>query len=129
MCRVLLIDDAPDIHKIVKSLIESDNSLQHCELKSAFDGASAKQLYTDFQPQIVITDIYMPEIDGYDLTIYFKTSEPSPYVIAITGGDLNFQSVAQSLSTVKQLGADAIVKKVDLCSRLPQLMMDSSLCS
>ena len=124
----MLIDDAPDIHKIVKSVLQSEGLLAHCELKSAFDGAAAKQLFTEFQPDIVITDIYMPEVDGYDLTIYFKTSDPAPYVIAITGGDLARKSIAQSLSTVKQLGADAIIKKADLCQRLAPSMLDSNLC-
>ncbi len=64
MIRVLVIDDEPLNHQLVARALEP---LQ-CSLQSAENGQSGISLAHSIQPDIIITDVMMPGMNGYELT-------------------------------------------------------------
>jgi CheY-like chemotaxis protein/class 3 adenylate cyclase len=60
---VLLVDDSPLIHRHTVPLLEDDGY----EVRSARDGAEAIELARAIGPDLVITDVEMPLVDGYEL--------------------------------------------------------------
>ena len=64
MIRVLVIDDEPLNHQLVARALEP---LQ-CAVHSANDGHSGISLAHSLQPDLIITDVMMPDINGYEVT-------------------------------------------------------------
>jgi DNA-binding response OmpR family regulator len=58
---VLLADDSPMIHRHTAPILEDEGY----EVRSAYDGAEAVELARALGPDLVITDVEMPKLDGY----------------------------------------------------------------
>ena len=64
MIRVLIIDDEPINHKLVARALESLNY----ELHFAADGMEGVTKARNLEPDLIITDVMMPDLNGYELT-------------------------------------------------------------
>jgi pilus assembly protein CpaE len=64
MTRILMIDDEPLNHQLVAHALEP----LHCAVHSADNGKSGITLAHSLQPDLIITDVMMPDIDGYEVT-------------------------------------------------------------
>ncbi|HSS21959.1 MAG TPA: PAS domain S-box protein [Pyrinomonadaceae bacterium] len=62
-CRVLIADDDQKVCALLTELIENEGY----DVRSAVDGAEALQLVASFEPDVVISDVVMPVIDGIEL--------------------------------------------------------------
>jgi signal transduction histidine kinase len=60
--RVLLVDDNRDMREYVERLLS-----RHCEVRTAENGKAAMDLALQDPPELVLTDVMMPEMDGFDL--------------------------------------------------------------
>jgi CheY-like chemotaxis protein len=70
--RVLIIDDAKDVAEITMEMIRSMGHIAEC----AYDGTSAMGLAVRFQPDIVMVDLVMPEMDGFELVRELRAMFP-----------------------------------------------------
>lgn len=81
--RVLIVDDAPTIPALIQVLLMG----MGCEFRVAVNGRSALTTAQEFQPDLVISDVEMPELDGYGLCEALR-AEPSlrgTSVLMLTG--------------------------------------------
>ena len=76
--RLLLADDSPTIQKVVELLLSPENF----EIKSVNDGEEALKTIDSFRPDIVLADIDMPSINGYQLCERIKKN-PSTSTIPV----------------------------------------------
>jgi diguanylate cyclase (GGDEF)-like protein len=74
--RVMIVDDDPDIRTIVRVLFEQDNY----EVATAADGEEALALVGEFQPELIILDVMMPGIDGYQVCEELKKSFETAHI-------------------------------------------------
>jgi PAS domain S-box-containing protein len=80
--RVLVVDD---LHASADTLAMMLEGLGQ-EIRTAYDGASALSLVREFHPDVVISDIAMPNMDGYNLAQRIRKVEGErPFLIALTG--------------------------------------------
>lgn len=81
--RVLLADDSPTIQKVVELLLSTENF----EIKVASDGEEALGLIDSYSPDIVLADVGLPKVNGYQLCEKIKRnpSTSSVPVILLTG--------------------------------------------
>jgi DNA-binding response OmpR family regulator len=81
--RVLLADDSPTIQKVVELLLSSENF----EIKAVGDGEEALGLIDSFSPDIVLVDVGLPKINGYQLCERIKRNPATSSipVILLTG--------------------------------------------
>jgi CheY-like chemotaxis protein len=81
--RVLLVDDEPDSNEIVKMVL----SARGATVFEAADGQEGLEIFRHRRPNLVLTDISMPEVDGWELLQRIRVSgdglERTP-VIALT---------------------------------------------
>lgn len=79
---VLIVDDnEPAAESIARLLSHAGHTV-----RTAHDGASALTTLASFQPEIIIVDIGLPDMTGYDLARTIrKFAEPQPVLIALTG--------------------------------------------
>jgi diguanylate cyclase (GGDEF)-like protein len=59
--KILVIDDSPDIHTLVKARLGKDQFVVHC----ANDGPSGLSAAREFGPDLILLDIDMPQQDGF----------------------------------------------------------------
>jgi CheY-like chemotaxis protein/two-component sensor histidine kinase len=87
--RILVVDDSPDMRKLLRDLLEELAS----ELRMAEHGQEALTVLREFAPDVIITDLLMPVMDG--LTF-----------LEILRGTARFQHVPVIVVTAKELTAD-----------------------
>lgn len=82
-CRVLVVDDNADITQGLATLLSLDGH----EVKSAPDGPTALTLARDFQPHIVLLDIGLPGMNGYEVASRLRTQPgmEKTILVAMTG--------------------------------------------
>jgi two-component system response regulator YesN len=95
MFKVLIIDDEPIIRKGLKNIINWKNF--GCEVVGeAQDGLEGSELIRRLLPDIIITDIKMPEVDGLTMVREIKSVVPNCKIIVLTG-HRDFEYVHESL--------------------------------
>jgi CheY-like chemotaxis protein len=78
-------------------------------VKDALGGQRALQRVTANPPDVLITEILMPDGDGIELIIAVKGAHPDMRIIAVTGR--RFMAGLDLLDLASKLGADAILDK------------------
>lgn len=77
---LLFVEDNRDAQKHIKMLLEDDVK----ELYQAFDGKEGLTLYKEKSPDIVITDINLPYLNGLDLTAKIKNLNQTQAIIVMS---------------------------------------------
>ena len=83
--RVLVVDDDKRVARTIKNMLLSADS--DTQIEVAHDGFSAGQTVEKFEPHIIILDLVMPGVDGFELCKTLK-NDPATMdvrIIAITG--------------------------------------------
>ncbi|GGD83535.1 response regulator transcription factor [Paenibacillus nasutitermitis] len=95
MQRILVVDDEPMIRRgLLKLIKEYDDALEVC---SSSNGHDALQLMLHFSPDIVLTDIRMPKMDGLELCKTISETKTNINVVIISGYD-DFNYAKQCIS-------------------------------
>jgi len=121
--KLLLADDSITIQKVVELILAEEDF----EIRTAGNGEEALAVISSFQPDIVLADIEMPKMNGYQLCNNIKKnpSLSAIPVILLTGA---FEPVDEELA--KQVGADDFIVKPfesqELISKLNAFLTISS---
>ena len=107
MYKLLIADDEPWLRKRLLLTIEW-SSLGISELYEAEDGAEALMLAAEHEPDIIITDIEMPELSGIDLMKILNESAMFPQIILISG----YNEFEYARSAVRFGAVDYLLKPV-----------------
>ncbi|OGV18936.1 MAG: hypothetical protein A2X47_04430 [Lentisphaerae bacterium GWF2_38_69] len=108
MSRILLVDDDDNFRKIVKIKLEQSGY----EVLEAQNTPSALDITGKHFINLVITDLYMPEIDGIQSIILFKKQFPGLRIIAMTGACSEGRTDCL-LNLAMEKGAIDSFKKID----------------
>jgi len=102
--KVVLIDDEKELVAAIKGFLEPRNFLVKC----AYDGISGLKIIREENPDIVVLDIMMPEMDGRDVLLELKKDENTKNipVIMLTARDEQFE-----IDYGIELGANAYLTK------------------
>ncbi len=81
--RIVLIDDNVDANDSLNAVL----SVMGHEVSTAFDGTTGYELIRDARPQLVLCDIGLPGMDGYQVITKLRATleAPMPVMIALTG--------------------------------------------
>jgi OmpR family response regulator RpaB len=99
--RILVADDEANIRRILKTRLE----MQGHELALAENGAEALELFRGFEPDLVVLDVMMPELDGFAVTERIRAQSEVP-IILLTA----LNEVADRITGL-ELGADDYIVK------------------
>lgn len=111
MTRVLVVDDSPEDRELVRRCLE--NGGDDMEILFAEDGAQALGMLAEDVPDIVLTDLRMPNVDGLQLVEHVAAHHPNLPVVLMTA--LGSEQIAvQAL----RAGASSYVPKNDLTEEL-----------
>jgi CheY-like chemotaxis protein len=79
--RVLIIDDEPDVAAM---LVDSVGFLGY-QARAAGNGLEGARLVEEFQPDVVLLDYCMPEMDGRHVLQYLRAKHPRLPVVVVSG--------------------------------------------
>jgi CheY-like chemotaxis protein len=102
--RVLIVDDSPQVRQELRTLLPL---VGHIEIVGeATDGLEALRLAEALQPDVILLDLQMPVMDGYEAARQIKAACPSCRVVALT---VYADSVSQDRAA--QAGVDRFLVK------------------
>lgn len=105
MPTILIVDDDDDVRRVLRRILETaGHTVVECP-----DGQHALHALTEQRPDLVITDVYMPEMDGIEFLVHLREEDPDLPVLAVSGGSLAAADFV--LEDASQLGADAVLEK------------------
>jgi CheY-like chemotaxis protein len=101
MSRILLADDSPHSQRMGERILRDEGH----EVITVSDGAVAMLRLKDAEPDIIIADISMPEVSGYELCDYVKKNGGAP--VFLTAGAVEPVDEKE----VDRVRADGVLKK------------------
>jgi len=82
--RVLVVDDEPAIRALISKIVQRAG----LAVDAACDGAQAMEMLRANAYNVLVIDLMMPNVNGYDLIDFVRDSaRPRPAIIVITAGD------------------------------------------
>jgi two-component system KDP operon response regulator KdpE len=75
--RILVVDDEPQITRVLRTSLQSNGH----EVAVAQDGAAALNQFLKAEPELVITDLAMPGMDGIELTREIRARSQVPVIV------------------------------------------------
>jgi CheY-like chemotaxis protein len=99
MTKILLVEDEERVRALLKGVLESDGY----EVHEASNGKEALQSYARSPPNLILTDIVMPDMEGIELITKIRKGDPNLKIIAMSGS--NYLDIAE------KLGAHRILAK------------------
>jgi two-component system KDP operon response regulator KdpE len=99
--RILVIDDEPQITRVLRAAL----SAQGYDVRTANDPEEALQVFREWPPDLVITDLMMPGLSGVDVTRAIRTHSATPVLI------LSVRDHERSKVEALDAGADDYITK------------------
>jgi signal transduction histidine kinase len=100
--RVLVVDDDPILRTQLKHLASKFVS----EIQVAADGQEGLELWRQWRPEVVVTDILMPRMSGLEMSEAIKAEDPDAQIIVITS-DKDSEGLRRAL----EIGVERYISK------------------
>lgn len=105
MSRILIVDDQDEFRRMLNRMLSQEGY----EVIEAANGRIALEKYSEMKFDLVITDLFMPEKDGFETIMELKRINPDAKIIGISGGgqakDISL------LASMKAFGASSVLEK------------------
>ncbi|BCG57380.1 response regulator transcription factor [Paenibacillus sp. URB8-2] len=105
--KVLIVDDETDVRDSIRLLVDWED-YRITDVLEASDGSSAMTLIESEQPEIIFTDVKMPNVDGMTLLQWIEDNAPDSKRIVISGYD----DYAYIRKTMMHGGLDYLLKPI-----------------
>ena len=81
--RVLVVDDEPQITRVLRTVLSS----QGYQVRTADEGETALASFGEWRPELVITDLFMPHMDGIELCRRIRSVSSVPIIVLSVKGE------------------------------------------
>jgi DNA-binding NarL/FixJ family response regulator len=103
---ILVVDDHPAFRAIARTVLEAEGFVVVGEVE---DGRSALAAIADLRPDVVLLDVQLPDIDGFDVAANLARLTPAPLVVLTSSRDArDFGSL------IAESGARGFIPKAEL---------------
>jgi DNA-binding NtrC family response regulator len=103
--RILVVDDEPPMREVLDMILQQWGF----EVRLAADGLEGKELAESTEPDIVISDVIMPQLSGLELLRSLKAGDPARPVILVTAQ----ATIDVAVEAMKQGAQDFVTKPLD----------------
>ena|SRR5688572_13260323 len=105
MTRILVADDDQDVRAALRVALE----VEGYEVEAVPNGERAMQAHEKQPADVLITDLFMPERDGFETVKYFRACTPGMWIVVISGWKRS-QKIDR-LAVARHAGADVVLRK------------------
>ena len=110
--RILVVDDEPQLTRVLRTGLKS----RGYDVRVASDGLAGFETFTDWHPDLVITDLAMPNMDGLELCRRLRTISLVPIIILSAKGEEKIKVEALDIGAddfvTKPFGIDELLARV-----------------
>jgi DNA-binding response OmpR family regulator len=103
--RIIVLDDERNIRTMVRVILDDAGF----EVVEAVDATSAIRAVRESGADLVISDLFMPDVDGLEVIHTLRREHSSLKIIAMSGG--GFGGTIDLLEIARRMGADEVVHK------------------
>lgn len=115
--RILVVDDEPQLTRVLRTGLSSHGY----DVRVAADGLSALDTFGDWHPDLVVTDIAMPHIDGLELCRRLRAISSVPILVLSARGEERTKVEALDIGAddyvTKPFGIDELLARVRVALR------------
>ncbi len=115
--RVLVVDDEPQITRVLRTVLSSHGY----QVRTAAEGESALTNFREWSPELVITDLYMPHMDGVELCRRIREVSSVPIIVLSVKGEERAKVEALDSGAddyvTKPFGMDELMARVRVALR------------
>lgn len=110
--RILVVDDEPQLIRVLRTGLKS----RGYDIRSAADGLAGLELFTDWHPDLVITDLAMPNVDGLEFCRRLREISQVPIIVLSAKGEEKTKVEALDVGAddfvTKPFGIDELLARV-----------------
>ncbi len=110
--RILVVDDEPQLTRVLRTGLKS----RGYDVRAAADGLAGFETFTDWHPDLVITDLAMPNVDGLELCRRLRAISQVPIIVLSAKGEEKTKVEALDLGAddfvTKPFGIDELLARV-----------------
>jgi two-component system KDP operon response regulator KdpE len=110
--RILVVDDEPQLTRVLRTGLTS----RGYDVRAAADGLAGFETFTDWHPDLVITDLAMPVMDGLELCRRLRAISPVPIIVLSAKGEEKTKVEALDIGAddyiTKPFGIDELLARV-----------------
>ncbi len=110
--RILVVDDEPQLTRVLRTGLTS----RGYDVRAAADGLSGIETFNDWHPDLVITDLAMPNVDGLELCRRLRRISQVPIIVLSAKGEEKTKVAALDLGAddfvTKPFGIDELLARV-----------------
>ncbi|MBF0251691.1 MAG: response regulator [Alphaproteobacteria bacterium] len=108
MANILIVDDNEAVRTSVRVFL----SIYGHDIREAADGVEATEACDDCEPDLVITDIFMPRKEGIETILEIHDRHPRTRVIALSGGGMTMPEMKTvALDLARLIGVNNVMEK------------------
>src|SRR6266568_4366132 len=115
--RVLVVDDEPQITRVLRTVLSS----QGYQVRTAAEGEAALASFNEWRPELVITDLFMPHMDGLELCRRIRAVSNVPIIVLSVKGEERTKVEALDCGAddyvTKPFGIDELLARVRVALR------------
>lgn len=110
--RILIVDDEPQLTRVLRTGLKSHGY----DVRVAADGQSGLEVFGDWQPDLLLTDLAMPNMDGLELCRRVRTVSQIPIIVLSAKGEEKTKVEALDIGAddyvTKPFGIDELLARV-----------------
>ena len=110
--KILVVDDEPQLTRVLRTGLKSHGY----DVRAAADGLAGFEAFTDWHPDLVITDLAMPNVDGLELCRRLRAISQVPIIVLSAKGEEKTKVEALDLGAddfvTKPFGIDELLARV-----------------
>ncbi|MBN2105098.1 response regulator [bacterium] len=114
--KIMVVDDVDTIARVYARFLER----MGYEVRIAFNGQEALELWENYQPDLIISDIRMPKMNGFELANAIRKKKADQKIILMTG----YADEAEVLEQQKSHGYPFFTKPADLQTTVSKIVQD-----
>ena len=110
--RILVVDDEPQLTRVLRTGLTA----RGYDVRAAADGLAGFETFTDWHPDLVITDLAMPHVDGLELCRRLRAVSQIPIIVLSAKGEEKTKVEALDIGAddyvTKPFGIDELLARV-----------------
>jgi two-component system OmpR family response regulator len=121
MCRLMVVDDDPSLTALIRTV----GVAQGFEVRVVNRAREFKTAYSEFAPDVIVLDLVMPDMDGFEVLQYLRGRAAAARIILLSGADATCLRMAGEIGSLHGLKVAGVLAKPFRIADLRRLLAEA----